>query len=142
MGHGEDGSERGRSMDRDEKRQDRGAHCTTRFMAFVARSHFVLLLAKLPTHNTRRRFLTFVMWLMRLCGLSLALLDLLLQGLSVWRRIVRGSCATYQGSHGAVKSMSVVASELGVGTLERRVSVGLGLLDTVCRRVSWSFSSV
>ena len=102
----------------------------------------MLLLAKLPTHNTRRRFLTFVMWLMRLCGLSLALLDLLLQGLSVWRRIVGGSCATYQGSHGAVKSMSVVASELGVGTLERRVSVGLGLLDTVCRRVSWSFSSV
>lgn len=43
---------------------------------------------------------------------------------------------TYQGSHGAVKSMSVVASELRVGALERRVSVGLGLLDTVCRRVS------
>ena len=30
-----------------------------------------------------------------------------------------------------MKSMSVVATELGVGTLERRVSVGLGLLDTV-----------
>jgi hypothetical protein len=27
--------------------------------------------------------------------------------------------------------MSVVASELGVGTLEGRVSAGLGLLDTV-----------
>ena len=26
------------------------------------RSHLVLLLAKLPSHNTRRRFLTFVMW--------------------------------------------------------------------------------
>lgn len=38
---------------------------------------------------------------------------------------------TYKSSHGAVESMSVVASELGVGTLERRVSVGLGLLDTV-----------
>jgi hypothetical protein len=37
---------------------------------------------------------------------------------------------TYQGSHGAVQSMSVVSSELGVGSLERRVSVGLGLLDT------------
>jgi hypothetical protein len=36
----------------------------------------------------------------------------------------------------------VVASELGVGTLEGRVSAGLGLLDTVCRRVSRSFSSV
>jgi len=96
------------------------------------RSHLVLLLAKLPAHNTRRRFLTFVMWLMRLCGLSLALLDLLLQRLSVWRRVGGGErSATYQGSHGAVKSMSVVASELGVGTLERRVSVGLGLLDTV-----------
>jgi hypothetical protein len=91
----------------------------------------VLLLAKLPTHNTRRRFLTFVMWLMRLCGLSLALLDLLLCGLSVWRWVGDGSCATYQGLHGAVKSMSVVASELGVGTLEGRVSAGLGLLDTV-----------
>jgi len=69
---------------------------------------------------------------MRLCGLALALLDLLLQRLSVWRPCGGGgSCATYQGSHGAVKSMSVVASELGVGTLERRVSVGLGLLDTV-----------
>jgi hypothetical protein len=38
------------------------AHCTTRFVAFVAEEHLVLLLAKLPTHNTRRRFLTFVMW--------------------------------------------------------------------------------
>lgn len=28
--------------------------------------------------------------------------------------------------------MLVVATELGVGTLERRVSVGLGLVDTVC----------
>lgn len=27
--------------------------------------------------------------------------------------------------------MSVVAAELGIGTLERRVSVGLWLLDTV-----------
>lgn len=81
---------------------------------------------------------------MRLCGLALALLDLLLQRLSVWRRIGGGgSWATYQGSHGAVKSMSVVASELGVGTLERRVSVGLGLLDTVRVVVSVaSFSSV
>ena len=28
--------------------------------------------------------------------------------------------------------MLVVAAELGVSTLERRVSVGLGLVDTVC----------
>lgn len=39
--------------------------------------------------------------------------------------------APYQSSLGSVKSMSVVASELGVGSLKRRVSVGLGLLDTV-----------
>jgi len=96
----------------------------------------VLLLAKPPTHNTRRRFLTFVMWWTCLCGLSLALLDLLLLWLSVWRRMVDRSCATYQGSHGAVKSMSVVASELGVGALEGRVSVSLGLLDTVGAVVS------
>ena len=38
---------------------------------------------------------------------------------------------TYQCSHGAVERMSVVSSELGVGTLEGRVSVGLWLLDTV-----------
>lgn len=105
-------------------------------MAFVVRSRFVLLLAKPPTHNTRRRFLTFVMWWTCLCGLSLALLDLLLLWLSVWRRMGDGSCATYQGSHGAVKSMSVVASELGVGALEGRVSVSLGLLDTVGSVVS------
>lgn len=37
----------------------------------------------------------------------------------------------HQSLHGAVQSISVVASELGVGTLERRVSGGLGLLDTV-----------
>jgi len=39
--------------------------------------------------------------------------------------------STYKSPHGAVKSMSVVAAELRVGTLERRVSVGLWLLDTV-----------
>ena len=39
---------------------------------------------------------------------------------------------TYQCLHGAVKSVLVVAAELGVSTLERRVSVGLGLVDTVC----------
>ena len=37
---------------------------------------------------------------------------------------------THECLHGAVKSMSVVPSELGVGALERRVSVSLGLLDT------------
>ena len=44
----------------------------------------------------------------------------------------RSSVGTYQCLHGAVKSMLVVAAELGVSTLERRVSVGLGLVDTVC----------
>lgn len=37
---------------------------------------------------------------------------------------------TNQSAHSAVQSMSVVPSELGVGTLERRVTVSLGLLDT------------
>lgn len=40
----------------------------------------------------------------------------------------------HQSLHGAVQHISVVASELGVGTLEGRVSGGLGLLDTVLRR--------
>lgn len=38
---------------------------------------------------------------------------------------------THQCLHCAVQSMSVVAAELGVGTLERWVAVGLWLLDTV-----------
>jgi len=38
---------------------------------------------------------------------------------------------SYQSLHGAVKRMLVVPSELRVGSFERRVSVGLGLLDTV-----------
>lgn len=36
---------------------------------------------------------------------------------------------SYQCSHGTVKHMSVVSPELGVGTLERSVSVSFGLLD-------------
>lgn len=43
--------------------------------------------------------------------------------------------STYQSLHGAVESMSVVASELGVGSLQGRVTVGLGLLDTIARQV-------
>jgi hypothetical protein len=42
--------------------------------------------------------------------------------------------STYQSIHGAVESMSVIASELGVGSLQGRVTVGLGLLDTELRR--------
>ena len=42
--------------------------------------------------------------------------------------------STYQGLHGAVESVTVVAAELGVNTLEGGVTVGLGLLDTVRRR--------
>ena len=37
---------------------------------------------------------------------------------------------THQSAHGAVKSMPVVPSELGVGALERGVTVRLGLFDT------------
>ena len=39
--------------------------------------------------------------------------------------------STYQGLHGAVQSVTVVAAELGVDTLQGGVTVGLGLLDTV-----------
>lgn len=40
-------------------------------------------------------------------------------------------CGTYKGLHGAVESVTVVAAELGVNTVEGGVTVGLGLLDTV-----------
>ena len=43
---------------------------------------------------------------------------------------------TYQSLHGAVQSMSVVSPELGVGSLQRRVSVGLWLLDTIAQKLS------
>lgn len=45
--------------------------------------------------------------------------------------MVSGIGGAHQGAHGAVQSMPVVPSELGVGTLERGVTVSLGLLDTV-----------
>jgi hypothetical protein len=41
-----------------------------------------------------------------------------------------------QGLHVAVKSMSMVSSELGVGTLEGGVTRSLGLLDTVPVRLA------
>jgi hypothetical protein len=50
-----------------------------------------------------------------------------------------GLWSTYKGLHGAVESVTVVAAELGVNTLEGRVTVGLGLLDTVRRYISDSF---
>jgi hypothetical protein len=37
----------------------------------------------------------------------------------------------YQSLRSAVKSMTMVSPELGVGSLQRRVSRGLGLLDAV-----------
>lgn len=42
-----------------------------------------------------------------------------------------GGNRSYQSPGSAVQSMSVVSPELGVSTLERRVSGGLGLLDAV-----------
>lgn len=47
--------------------------------------------------------------------------------------LIRDGCllSTYQSLHGAVQSMSVVAAELGVGTLQGGVTEGLRLLDTV-----------
>lgn len=41
--------------------------------------------------------------------------------------------AAYQSLHGSVQHISVVAAELGVGAVERRVTGSLGLLDTVGR---------
>lgn len=55
-----------------------------------------------------------------LYGISLSLLDLL------------------ESLHGSVQSMSVVSSELGIGALEGRISVGLWLLDTVVSHTSVS----
>jgi hypothetical protein len=49
------------------------------------------------------------------------------------RRDARHAGSTHQSTHGAVKSMPMVPPELGVGALEGRVSVRLGLLDTVRR---------
>jgi len=46
-------------------------------------------------------------------------------------RITLALLGLLQSPHGAVQRMSVVSPELGVGTLERRVSVRLRLLDTV-----------
>ena len=42
-----------------------------------------------------------------------------------------GLWSTYKGLHGSVESVTVVAAELGVDTVEGRVTVGLGLLDTI-----------
>lgn len=43
--------------------------------------------------------------------------------------------STYQSLHGTVKSVTVVAAELGVNTLEGGVTVSLRLLDTVASQV-------
>lgn len=40
------------------------------------------------------------------------------------------SDSTYQGLHGAVQGVTVVAAELGVDTLQGGVTVSLRLLDT------------
>ena len=44
-----------------------------------------------------------------------------------------GILSTYESLHGAVQSVTVVAAELGVNTLQGGVTVGLRLLDTVKR---------
>lgn len=67
---------------------------------------------------------------LNLCRIALALLDLLLHYCQ-WVKGRQRGLMTHQSAHGAVKSMSVVPAELGVGALERRVTVRLGLLDTV-----------
>lgn len=82
------------------------------------------------TENRPRRSLVVVR---RLSRIALALLNLLLHWLlasRVYRDRIHVSC-THQSTHGAVQSMPVVPPELGVGALERRVTVSLRLLDTV-----------
>ena len=80
-----------------------------------------------------------------LCRLTLSLTELLLQTVSVFiRRHSREEALSlgrgaHQSLHGAVQSMSVVSSEFGVGSLERGVSGGLGLLDTAARESSLAF---
>lgn len=74
----------------------------------------------------------FPLVMARLCRIPLALLDLLLQSSQrvVPNRFKITAHPTYQSLHGAVQRMPVVSSELRVRAFERRVSVGLGLLDT------------
>lgn len=55
----------------------------------------------------------------------------ILQFLHKTRLRAEGMDSTYQGLLGTVLSVLVVAAELGVDTLERRVTEGLRLLDTV-----------
>jgi len=52
--------------------------------------------------------------------------------------VIVGWRVAYQCLHGSVESMSVVSPELGVGSLERRVPGGLGLLDAAVVLVSHS----
>jgi hypothetical protein len=54
-------------------------------------------------------------------------------------RLSSSKRSTYQSLHGAVKGVSVVAAELGVNTLEGRVTVSLRLLDTV--GIKWQISA-
>jgi hypothetical protein len=61
--------------------------------------------------------------------LSLLLFELLASCSNSWYRF-QSEVRAYQSLHVAVKSMSVVSSELGVGTLKRRVTGSLGLLDS------------
>lgn len=62
-------------------------------------------------------------------GVPLALLLLLLYGVLASARACWGLFESYKSLHRSVERMSVVPSEFGVGTLERRVSVCLRLLD-------------
>lgn len=67
----------------------------------------------------------------RLCRITLALLHLFLYVGQCLYSTVASAIATYQRPHSAVQRMSVVSPELRIGAFERRVSVRLGLLDTV-----------
>ena len=61
--------------------------------------------------------------------LALALLRFLLYiGLVVISTVELGGA--HQGLHVAMEGVTVVTAELGIGSLQRRVSRGLGLLDT------------
>lgn len=64
-------------------------------------------------------------------GISHMFSPAILQFLHKARLRAEGMDSTYQGLLGTVLSVLVVAAELGVDTLERRVTEGLRLLDTV-----------
>lgn len=94
----------------------------------------VISMPSLPDHPDQNRaprhqYILCISIQRPLDGLPLALLGLpLLQAVSENGSRSRQIGNPYQSLFGAVKSMSVVAAELGIAALQRRVSRSLGLL--------------